>query len=259
MAKWFLAAAVLLILTLIGAWSLFSPDAGDGEASIESGSALPESASSSSSAPEAVTGARVSTKSDAAVPGSPGADVADRAEAAFAPQENAVDEGRQDSAPGSSPEDDDALRELHERMRAADALPTERQFLLNDNVKIDATMEMVGSDEFGEVIDELAREAYGDFDAQDLTDVYAGYVNSLIQSRGGFALERLVCGMRICMGQVIALGSEANWQPLNLFRNDGPPMYASADGTYTRPDGTVVYQFLFTTDPGSRGFVIPTP
>ena len=248
MLKW-IGGGAALVVALVAAWNLYST----GE---EPGGSV--AGAESASAPSTEPGPNIEDSPDAE--GSEPEPLPSRAETTeHVRAANAVGEA-QSPRPAESPvTDDEALTELHARLRAADALPAERQFLLNDSLKVEEAMEMVGSGEFEHVLDELAREAYGDFDAQDLSDVYRDYVASILAERGDFALERLVCGMRICMGRAVALESGANWLPLNLSWRDGPPMYAAADGTFTRPDGTTVYQFLFTTDPESRDFVIPTP
>lgn len=259
MKKWLVVGVMLVILGLFGSWHLFSAADGAAEPVAGAQDAGAESTSTSPTAPARPADRSVESGKVEAAVRSREADIADRANAAYRRDEGADHDDGTEHPAATSAQEDEALRELQERMRAVDALPAERQFLLNDYVRVDATRNMVGSGDFVDVMDELAREAYGDFDAQALSDVYGGYVSGILARRGGFALDRLVCGMRLCMGRAIALSGEADWRPLNLFPHDGPPMYASVGGTYTGPDGTVFYQFLFTTDPQSPGFVVPSP
>jgi hypothetical protein len=122
-------------------------------------------------------------------------------------------------------------------------------------------MELIGSDAFSQVLDELALEASADFDAQAMSDVYADYVNGVLQTGGEFALDRLACGMRACLGQAFPLSGEADWNRYGLYalRDGGPPMYAVMADRFLGPDGHLFYQFVFTIDPESPGIVISSP
>lgn len=255
MVKWWGRGAALLVL--VGAWTLLTGSEDRDEKAVRPGAAEFTPASPVRPNRDEEGGVASGEVEPGARPSEAG--VPDHASAAFTRVARTGGDDRPEHPAESPVEDDKALRELRRRMRAADALPTERQFLLNDYLRTDATMERVGSGDFAEVMDELAREAYGDFDAQALSDVYGGHVGAMLDAHGGLTLDRLVCGMRLCMGEAIVAAGEVNWQPFHLGLGDGPPIYALSDGTFTRADGMIVYQFLFTTDPESPGFVIPAP
>lgn len=161
--------------------------------------------------------------------------------------------------------DDEAARaelaDLRDRVRAADALPGERRVLTNSRLDSAEAMELLDSDTFSEAVDEMAWDASRDLDAQALTEIYRDYAARILEAGGEFLLDRLVCGLRVCVGQALALSDEARWELHGLYAagSDGPPMYASAYHAFVTPDGRTFYRFMFTIDPESRGIVVGTP
>lgn len=151
--------------------------------------------------------------------------------------------------------------DLRDRIRAADALPAERRVLSGGRLHLHSTMELIGSDAFSQALDDLALEASADIDAQAMSDVYADYVDGLLQTGGEFALDRLACGMRACLGQAFPLIDEADWHRFGLYalRDGGPPMYAVMADRFQGADGNLFYNFVFTIDPESPGMVISSP
>jgi hypothetical protein len=151
--------------------------------------------------------------------------------------------------------------DLRERIRAADALPAERRVLSGGRLHLHSTMELIGSDDFSQALDELALEASADIDAKAMSDVYRDYVESVLQAGGEFALDRLACGMRACLGQAFPLVDEADWHRFGLYalRDGGPPMYAVMADRFQGADGNLFYHFVFTIDPESPGMVISSP
>lgn len=151
--------------------------------------------------------------------------------------------------------------DLRERIRAADALRAERRVLSGGRLHLHSTMELIGSDDFSQALDELALEASADIDAKAMSDVYRDYVEGVLQAGGEFALDRLACGMRACLGQAIPLVDEADWHRFGLYalRDGGPPMYAAMADHFRGPEGSLFYHFVFTIDPESPGIVVSSP
>lgn len=156
--------------------------------------------------------------------------------------------------------DGDRERRLREAARNADALPAERRFLSGHRLDLRTFRDVLGSDDFLDAFHELAADSMADNDALALTDVYADFAEQAFGRHGQFALDRMACGLRMCMGQAVALSDQAIWSLHGLDRLEGgPPMPASAAGVWIGPNGQRFYQFLFTNDPESRGLVVSGP
>lgn len=159
---------------------------------------------------------------------------------------------------------DQSDAELSRELQAYDALGTERRFLTKAGT-LDAGefRDLLGGESFLAEIESLREESFGLAEAQELTLLYADFLNEMFDSHGGyFVLDDLSCGVRLCLGQASAISEEASWSRNGLNRRgqNGPPMHATISDRVGLPgQDPHVFQFVFSTDPDNRAIAIPAP
>lgn len=172
------------------------------------------------------------------------------------------DEQASPARPRAGADQSDAA--LSRELQAYDALGAERRFLTKAGA-LDAGefRDLLGSESFMAEIESLREESFGLGEAQDLTLLYADFLNEMFDSHGGyFVLDDFVCGVRVCLGQASAISEEASWSRNGLTRRgqNGPPMYATISDRVGFPgQDPHVFQFVFSTDPDNRAIAIPAP
>lgn len=179
-------------------------------------------------------------------------------------QDDAVGEPDSASSTKRTMRTGDAERSrLREAIEAADALPGEGRLLSGGHLDAREARTLLESEAFGETVDEMAWDASRDRDAQALTDLYREYVDRILRAGGGFVLDRIACGLRLCVGQALAIIDEAKWHVHGLYGSEldpnGLPMYASTYNSFVTPDGRTFFRFMFTIDPSSPGIVVGGP
>jgi hypothetical protein len=133
-------------------------------------------------------------------------------------------------------------------------LPTERSFMKDNAISVDAVSEVIHDEGFAKVLDKLGDEAATDPDSSDLQRMYTSAINKALASHPSLRLVDLSCGMTLCMGVIQGRGSsEAEyvaWRA-SMAQSEPAPIYSFIDGILNIADERADYRFFFSTDPGA--------
>ncbi len=127
-------------------------------------------------------------------------------------------------------------------------LPSESGFVFNDGLSNQASEDVLRSrNNISNAIDRMARDAAASPEAQDLTQHYRSSLARAIGRDG--VLERLSCGLSICIGIVQARSSADHEAWGRRFASDNTsPTYSYAEATENIGIG-YENRLIFSTDP----------
>jgi hypothetical protein len=155
--------------------------------------------------------------------------------------------------------------DLRARLAAADALDSEQGLLLNNRVDFSTASQLLPSDDdqFQDTVDALHAEMIADALAMEINDIYQSALDEYA-SLGGhdFRLGQFACGLRVCLGELHSHLENPDWSAwLSGFSQQpgSPPIYVNIGAEIIGPDGFPSYRILISTDPDSRGVVVPNP
>lgn len=152
------------------------------------------------------------------------------------------------------------VEQLRRQLLRSDRLPAESPLLTGDSLAIDNIRQVMESDDFDLAMERLAAQSEGDPLAVEMTELSRRIVESEVALAGAGALDRLSCGMRICMA-ALQPSEGPRWDAfLRAWRQNQHSLhFASVAATVERPDGAPEYRLVFSTDPASNSIVVRAP
>lgn len=142
-----------------------------------------------------------------------------------------------------------------------DHLPIESAVLLNGQIYVSAAESILGSDAFASTLESLEQQMMQDPLAEALTNTYRDSIErQLAAQTDGLQVDRLACGLRICMGSIHSQGlTDEDWAAwLDAFgHNPETPHYTLVDQTIDLGDDVAEHRLVFSTDPESNAIVVP--
>lgn len=129
--------------------------------------------------------------------------------------------------------------------------------LLTDGALNSHSLKLLEAKDFEKVLDELDAQNAGR--SNDIVGKYRGQIESTLQSFGkNMQLDRLVCGVNVCMGTIRAAQNQSfnDWYE-GIQTASVAPMGALSEYPVQLPGGGVEHRLLFTTDPRSAAVIVP--
>jgi hypothetical protein len=130
--------------------------------------------------------------------------------------------------------------------------------MLTKNLVNDNAMKLLRARNFDEVVNALDAGNAGHYNP--VTETYRNQVEHTLGNIGKQGqIDRFACGSNICMASIRTPPGETwfrDWYE-NLQPAATAPIGALAGYDVTLPGGMVEHRILFTTQPGSAGFVVP--
>lgn len=171
--------------------------------------------------------------------------------------------GEPNSTNGSAPGETGDLRTLAAALRNADRLRAEDTILVGDDLSADAAGPIITTDRFGETLGRLEEQMLQDPMARELTEAYRHALQTELSSASPtMELDRLACGMRVCMALIQDQAEVSDWVGWmeSLSSNPDVPFYASLDYSLDHGGAGFEHRLIFSTDPSSSGVrVMPSP
>lgn len=151
------------------------------------------------------------------------------------------------------------LRTARAAPRSSDRLPAEARWLAGDDVSAASVSELLRSGQgFDAAIDALAIDMAVDAEAEALMDAYSEVIETQLPETGTVRLERLACGLRLCLARFeeTARGDWNAWRR-SFDADTRTPHHVFIEREVDLGDGVTERRVLFATDPGSSGIVVP--
>lgn len=138
-----------------------------------------------------------------------------------------------------------------------DVTPSEGRLLSGAALSIDAAEHILGSDKYGEFIQEFANETAVNSDALDLTRLYLKGAEELLVTDGA-RLISLHCGTTLCAGQIRSnsLDTYNTWATA-FSENEATPHYSFIDRSINVGTHDYEHRFIFSTDPAANSVTVP--
>ena len=157
--------------------------------------------------------------------------------------------------------DEEHLRRLQTEARQADRLDAESVFLDGGSVQGDTAIEVLnaGAEEFDVILSELEQQSQMDPLSSELTDVYRDFLNNdpSLDDHGP-VMDRLACGLRICIGESFA--GQEHWDQAMMRMRDGaaPPSFAMLEIPLYDAAGVLIgRRLMFSTDEQNNSVTMP--
>lgn len=189
--------------------------------------------------------------------------------AAAAPRDTAISGASNVSAPATpmtdTPESAAATLLVGSRPSSApathptnsDRLVTESMLLLGSDLDSNAASNLLrAEDGFDKALGRMDDEMQRDPDAMALGDTYAQAIAAQLSSGDqALRLDRLACGLRLCVASFDDAADEAAWEAWRqrFDADTETPHSVFVERSLARPDGSVERRVIFTTDPTSLG------
>lgn len=117
------------------------------------------------------------------------------------------------------------------------------------SVDVKAIGAIMKGEGFDRYMDALAKQASQEPLAMDLTELYSIRAKDAAQSAPGVGVQRVICGMKMCLASVTSPSREA-FAPWMVSFMANPSAQPSTFARYDsqQPDGTFEFRITFTTD-----------
>lgn len=198
---------------------------------------------------------RDSTSATLKVPGAIGLDTAAHPGVPASPERTAGGPtGEPESNAGSALDESGDQGRLASALRNADRLAAEAAMLAGDALSVDAVESIITTDRFGETLGLLEAQMLRDSLAQELTEAYRLALQAELSAGSStMELDRLACGMRVCMARVLDHAEVSDWIRWmeSLSNNTNVPLHASLDYTIDHGGAGFEHRLVFSTDPSS--------